>query len=355
MRNFLCNRVKSIIPYTPGEQPRDLKYIKLNTNENPYPPSNKVLNALKGNVSESLQLYPDPESVKLRTRAATYYNVKIENVFAGNGSDEILALAFMAFYQDSRICYPEISYSFYPVYSKLYNVDDEKILMNKDLTINVDKMINANKGMVITNPNAPTGECLSVKTLEKIISSNNQHVVIVDEAYIDFGGNSVINLINKYDNLLVVQTFSKSRSLAGLRIGLAFGSGNLISQLTSIKNCFNSYPVDKISQVAAIASFDDELYFKNICEKISNTREKTVEELTKLGMKVLPSKANFIFCKHEIISGKSIYLKLREMGILVRYFNLPSISEYVRITIGTREQMNELVKVIKEITNIKYN
>ncbi len=349
MRNFLCNRVKSIIPYTPGEQPRDLEYIKLNTNENPYPPSLKVLKAMKDSVDASIQLYPDPESIKLRNRAATYYGVKVENVFTGNGSDEILALAFMAFYQDSKICYPEISYSFYPVYSNLYKVDDEKIKMNDDLTIDVNKMMNKNKGVVITNPNAPTGECLNVDTLEKIISSNSQNVVIVDEAYIDFGGDSAIGLITKYDNLLVVQTLSKSRSLAGLRIGLAFGSENLIAQLTSIKNCFNSYPVDKISQVAAIASFDDELYFQSICQKISNSREKTISELTKLGMKVLPSKANFIFTKHKNITGENLYLKLREMGILVRYFNLPSISEYVRITIGTKEQMDELIKAIGEI------
>ncbi|MCK5812220.1 MAG: histidinol-phosphate transaminase [Clostridiales bacterium] len=349
MRNFLCNRVKSITPYTPGEQPKDMMYIKLNTNENPYPPSLKVLKAMKDSVTDKMQLYPDPESVKLRKRAATYYNVKFENIFVGNGSDEILALAFMAFYQDTKICYPEISYSFYPVYSNLYQVDDEKIPMNDNLTIDVNKIMNKNKGVLITNPNAPTGEHLNIETLEKIISSNNQNVVIIDEAYIDFGGDSVISLIDKYDNLLVIQTFSKSRSLAGLRIGIAFGSENLINQLTSIKNCFNSYPVDKISQVAAIASFDDELYFQSICQKIKNTRKYTISELEKLGMEVLPSKANFIFSKHKNINGEKLYLKLREMGILVRYFSLPSISEYVRITIGTKEQMDKLIKAIRKI------
>ena len=348
MSKFLSKQAKKLQPYTPGEQPKDKNYIKLNTNENPYPPSTKVLQAMKKAIDEDLKLYPDPNSDLLKEKAAKYYGINIENIFFGNGSDEILALAFQAFYSGEKIVFPEITYSFYPVYCKLYNTEYELINMT-DMRININKFININKGIVIANPNAPTGELLSVEVIEKIIKSNKDNVVLIDEAYIDFGGISVIPLINKYDNLLVVQTFSKSRALAGIRLGVAFASEIIIEGLNAIKNSFNSYPIDRITQNAAFVSYEEEIYFKKMCNKIMKTREQIILKLLKLDFEVIPSSANFIFCQSNKISGNELYLQLKKLGILVRHFNIPLITNYVRITIGTENQMDKLVKTIEKI------
>ncbi|MBN2852206.1 MAG: histidinol-phosphate transaminase [Clostridia bacterium] len=348
MNRYLCEKAQKLIPYTPGEQPKDKRYVKLNTNENPYPPSEKVLSVMKQCIDGDLKLYPDPDSSDLLEKAAEYYHVKKENVFAGNGSDEILSLAFMAFYQEKEVLFPKISYSFYPVYCNLYNVKSTLVPM---INLNVDsnKFFNRNKGIVIANPNAPTGEYLSLDVIEKMAETNEGQVVLIDEAYIDFGGESAIRLIDRYENLLIVQTFSKSRSLAGLRLGLAFGSKKLIEGLNTVKNSFNSYPIDRITQRAAYVSFEEEEYFKQVCHRIMKTREEVTAKLERLDFVVLPSKANFIFAGCSIISGKELYTALKERGVLVRYFNLPDISNYVRITIGTDDEMNKLVNAIENI------
>jgi len=348
MNKFLSEKVKDLKPYTPGEQPKDKKYVKLNTNENPYPPSKKVLDAIKNAVNTDLALYPDPNSDILREKAANYYNINKENIFFGNGSDEILAMAFQAFYANEKVIFPEITYSFYPVYCNLYKAEYKKSQMI-NMKINIEDFINCKRGVIIANPNAPTGQLLNLITIEKIVKSNKANVVIIDEAYIDFGGKSAISLIEKYDNLLVIQTFSKSRALAGLRVGVAFGSDKIIEALNMVKNSFNSYTINRITQNAAYVSYEDEKYFKEICNKIIKTREKYIFKLKQLGFKVLTSQANFVFCKNNKIDGKNLYEKLKEKGILVRYFNIPTISNYVRITIGTDEQMAKLIEAIEKI------
>jgi len=350
MNKFLSDSCNNLKPYTPGEQPQDKKYIKLNTNENPYPPSKRVLQGLKKAIDDSLKLYPEPESDFLRNKIASYYNVKLENIFLGNGSDEILAFAFMAFYQNKEIMFPEITYSFYPVYANLFNCKVTKVKMD-NLKVDTPKFYNQDKGIIIANPNAPTGEFISLDVIEKIIATNKEKVVLIDEAYIDFGGESAIKLISKYDNVVVVQTFSKSRSLAGIRLGMAFGSKEIINGLNIVKNSFNSYPINMITQRGAYKSFEDDKYFKAMCNKIIETREESIFLLKEIGLNILPSKANFIFASSDVIDGKQLYLKLKNKGILVRHFDLPIIANYVRITIGTKKQMKQLIDAIKSILN----
>ncbi|MDP4147344.1 MAG: histidinol-phosphate transaminase [Bacillota bacterium] len=352
MSKFWSEITKSIEPYVPGEQPKDKKYIKLNTNENPYPPSPKVLEAIKNAANGDLRLYPDPNCDELRETVAEYYGLNKNQIFIGNGSDEVLAFSFQAFFNpDSAIVFPDISYSFYPVYADLYNIKYRLAKLTEDFSIPVDEFLTKNGGVVIPNPNAPTAKYLDVDAIKKILDYNSEKVVIIDEAYIDFGGTSVVNLIKDYPNLLVVQTLSKSRSLAGIRIGFALGQEDLIQGLDRIKNSFNSYTIDRVASAAAVAAFKDVEYFKETTARIVNTRELVTEKLTALGFKVIPSKANFVFAAHESYSGEEIFKRLRDKGILVRYFNKERINNFLRISIGSEEEMDVFIEKAKEVIN----
>jgi histidinol-phosphate aminotransferase len=350
MSKYWSEITKSIEPYVCGEQPKDKKYIKLNTNENPYPPSPKVLDAIKNGANADLRLYPDPDCDQLREVIAKYYDLSKDKVFIGNGSDEVLALSFLAFFNTNEtIIFPDISYSFYPVYAGLYNLNYKTAKLDNDFSIPVNEFIGENGGVVIPNPNAPTGKCLHIDSIKRILDYNPNKVVIVDEAYIDFGGTSVVGLIKDYPNLLVIQTLSKSRSLAGIRIGFALGGEELIEGLNRVKNSFNSYTVDRVAALAAVAAIKDENYFKECTARVINTREKVVEKLKSLGFNVVPSKANFIFVSHPDYDANELFLKLREKGILVRYFNKDRISNYLRISIGLDNEMDFLIQKLQEI------
>lgn len=350
MSKFLSDKANSVVPYVQGEQPKDKKYIKLNTNESPYPPSKNVKKIITESNFDDLRLYPDPDISDLKNEIAKKYKIETENIFIGNGSDEILAFSFMAFFnKGDKIYYPNITYSFYSVYSDLFDLTEKKIPLKEDFSINVNDYKNLDSGIVIANPNAPTGILLKLNDVEDIIKTNPNNIVIIDEAYIDFGGESAIKLINKYDNLLVIQTFSKSRSLAGMRLGFSFGNKELIKGLKNIKFSFNSYTVNRLSILAGIEAFKDEEYFKESILKIINTREKTKEELKELGFKVLDSKSNFLFMSHNKIFAEDIYLKLKANGILVRYFKQDIINNFIRATIGTDEEMIIFINTLKKI------
>lgn len=345
MSKFWSNTVRDISPYTPGEQPKDKKYIKLNTNENPYPPSPKALEAINRATNNDLRLYPDPEASLLRATLADYYDVAQDEVFVGNGSDEVLAFCFPAFFNaGDTISFPEITYSFYPVYSDLFGVKYETVALKEDFTVNIEGFHKNIKGILLANPNAPTGIAIDLMQIESLLQKHSDKLVIVDEAYVDFGAESAVSLVKDYENLLVVQTFSKSRSLAGLRIGYAFGSKGLIEGLNRVKNSFNSYTLDRVAQQAAIAAVNDDKYFKTACEKIIKTRNITTKKLVDLGFNVLPSKTNFLFVSHNKICAKELFLQLREGGILVRYFQIKGIDNFLRITIGTDEEMSVLLE-----------
>lgn len=349
MNRYLSELAKNIEPYVPGEQPKDKKYIKLNTNENPYPPSSKTLKAMSDAINSDLRLYPDPECDELKRTAANYYGLKPEQVFVGNGSDEVLAFSFAAFYTGKKILFPDITYSFYPVYANLFNVEYETIpLVDETFQISVEDYLKYNEGIIIPNPNAPTGRFLEIKEIERVLNKNINSVVIIDEAYIDFGGESAVELIHQYPNLLVIHTLSKSRSLAGLRVGFAFGNEALIDGLNRIKNSFNSYTLDRIAQKGAIAALEDEAYFNETRKKIIQTRETTTKELIKLEFKVIESKANFVFITHKDLEAKTLFERLREKGILVRYFSKPRIDNYLRVSIGTDEEMDTFIKILKK-------
>lgn len=350
MSQYWSDIVHQLDPYEPGEQPQDKQYIKLNTNENPYPPSPKVLESIQQTDINNIKRYPDPDAKVLTQTLADYHNVNSSNVFLGNGSDEVLAHAFNAFFQGKDLTYPDICYSFYPVYSQLYQTKTKLIPLDNNFEIHVDDFTNPDSGIIFPNPNAPTSLLLSLEKVEQLAKNCNQ-VVIVDEAYIDFGGESAIELTKKYDNLLVIQTFSKSRSLAGLRLGYAIGHADLIDALNRVKNSFNSYPIDSIAQASAIASINDDDYFQQANLKIIQTRETATEALTILGFEVLPSKTNFIMTKHPDKDAEQLYLSLKEQGILVRYFNKPRISDYLRITIGTDDEMAQLVSKLQTLIN----
>ena len=354
MNKFLSNKAKSIEPYTPGEQPKDKKYIKLNTNESPYPPAPMVKTIISESNFDDLRLYPDPNVSELKAEIAKFYNVKENNIFIGNGSDEILAFSFMAFFdKGDKIYYPNITYSFYSVYSSLFDLNEITIPLKDDFTINIDDYKNLDSGMFIANPNAPTGILLTLSQIEEIVSNNKDNIVIIDEAYIDFGGGSAVPLINKYDNLLVVQTFSKSRCLAGMRLGFAFGEEGLIQGLNNIKYSFNSYTINRLSILAGIESIKDIKYFEDTVSKVINTRERVKIELKELGFTVLDSKSNFLFISHKNVFAEDIYLKLKDNGILVRYFKTDIIKNYIRVTIGTDEEMNIFLDKVKEILKMK--
>jgi len=350
MSKFWSQVVRELEPYVPGEQPQIDGLIKLNTNESPYPPSPKVIDLMTHDAIDRLRLYPDPNSKKLKTTIANYYGVTTEQVFVGNGSDEVLALAFMAFFQQSQaLLFPDISYSFYPVYCKLFGINFNTIPLRDDYTINFSDYPAANGGIIFPNPNAPTAIGTSLENIEALLKKNTETVVIVDEAYIDFGGETAISLVDKYPNLLVIQTLSKSRSLAGLRVGLAVGNKDLIDALDRVKNSFNSYPIDQLAEAATVVAFEDDVYFKACRDKIIATREWTTRELEKLGFKVLPSQANFLFAQPVGKDAASVAQYLREHKILVRYFNKPRINQFLRITIGTDEQMQAMVDVLKSL------
>ncbi|WP_294342748.1 histidinol-phosphate transaminase [uncultured Clostridium sp.] len=352
MSKYWNDTVKNLQPYVPGEQPKDMKYIKLNTNESPYPPSPKVLEAISKGNNGTLKLYPDPNVDDLRKTVAKYYNIDKDEVFVGNGSDEVLAFSFMTFFSsEKKVLFPDITYSFYKVYAKLLNLQTEIIPLDEEFNIPIEKLCRNIGGVVLANPNAPTSKAIAVGDIKKILDSNKDNVVIVDEAYIDFGGTSVVSLIKDYDNLLVVQTLSKSRALAGLRVGFAFGSKELIEGLNRLKNSINSYTIDRIAIEGAIAAFEDETYFKELTSKIIKTREETIENLRNIGFKVMDSKSNFVFVSHEKVNAEELFKSLRKNGILVRYFNEPRINNFLRITIGTDEEMKTLIEVLKNILN----
>lgn len=352
MKEYWSSRIQNLVPYTPGEQPKDRKFIKLNTNENPYPPSEKALAAIHAEAGERLRLYSDPEGVELRKALSKVYGLSEKQIFVGNGSDEVLAFAFQAFFGiGDTIAFPDITYSFYPVYAEMFGINCNIVPLNDDFTMPVEKLIGGNNGVVITNPNAPTGIEMSQDDLRRILEGNPDVVVIVDEAYVDFGGTSALPLLEEYPNLLVVQTMSKSRSLAGLRVGYAFGSENLIQAVNCVKNSINSYTLDRLAIVGGAAAVQDEEYFAKTCSMVAATRERTVERLGQIGFTVLPSKSNFIFISHKTVPAKELFAKLREEGILVRYFDKPRINNFLRVSIGTDEEMNVFCQTMERLVN----
>lgn len=342
--------VQQLEPYVPGEQPKDQRYIKLNTNECPYPPSPKVLAAIQTALTDQLKLYPDPNADLFKDAIATYYGLERKQVFVGNGSDEVLAHAFHALFKpDEPLLFPDISYSFYPVYANLYQLPVKQIPLAADFSLDLTAYLQPNGGIIFPNPNAPTASALGLAAIEQLLQANSQSVVVVDEAYVDFGAETAIPLIKKYPNLLVVQTLSKSRSLAGLRVGFAVGHPDLIEGLERVKNSFNSYPLDRLAIVGATAAIQDQAYFADICQKIIKTRESVVTGLQALDFQVLPSVANFVFARPPAGNAEAIYLALKEQGVLVRHFKKPRIQAYLRITMGTDAEMQILLAKLKAL------
>lgn len=352
-QRFWSPLVRELEPYVPGEQPKIENLLKLNTNENPYPPSPKVAEAVQAllvNQADVLKLYPDPDALVLKYAIAQQQAVDVATVFVGNGSDEVLAHIFKAFFvQDKPLLYPDITYSFYPVYSQLFEVETKVLPLNDKFEIDVADYKQPNGGIIITNPNAPTSIALGLSAIEQVLQDNPDSVVVIDEAYVDFGAESAVSLVAKYENLVVCQTTSKSRSLAGLRVGYAIAQPHLIAALEAVKNSFNSYPIDRFAIAAAVASFEDQSYFEAQCQKVIDNRELLVTEMEKLGFNTLPSAANFIFTTHKTLAAADIATKLREQGVIVRYFNKPRIDNFLRITIGTQEQNQRLIDSLKTI------
>ena len=349
MSRFLSEKYKALTPYTPGEQPKERKYIKLNTNESPFPPSKRAVE-YAARASESLELYSDPEIKRLTSKIAELYGVSPECVICTNGSDEVLNFAFMAFCGGERgAAFPNITYGFYSVFASLNGVPYEEIPLDNGFNIKLEDYIGKNNTIFIANPNAPTGIALSLEDIEKIVKSNPDNIVVIDEAYVDFGAESAVGLTKKYDNLLVTQTFSKSRSMAGARLGFGIGSPALIADLNMIRYSTNPYNVNSMTMAAALGVLEDEEYTKENCRKIIQNREYAKNELNKLGFSMTDSRANFLFAKHEKIGGGELYWKLRERGILVRHWNKPIIADYNRITVGSMEEMQALVAAVKDI------
>ncbi|MEE4249215.1 MAG: histidinol-phosphate transaminase [Alcanivoracaceae bacterium] len=348
MSRFWSPFVHDLVPYVPGEQPKLSRLVKLNTNENPYGPSPRALEAIRNATDDSLKLYPDPDSSVLKQAIAKYYSVDTTQVFVGNGSDEVLAHLFLGFFkQDKPLLFPDITYSFYKVYCGLYQIDYQTIPLADDFSIDLNAFPASNGGIIFPNPNAPTGMPLPLAEIEALLQRNSASLVVVDEAYVDFGADTAIALVNRYPNLLVTQTLSKSRSLAGMRIGLAVGQAPLIEALERIKNSFNSYPLDKLAIVAGAAAFEDEGWFRDACQKVIDSREQVREALTQRGFNVLPSAANFIFARHASRSGSDLAAALRKHGVIVRHFSKPErISDFLRITIGTPEQNQALFEAL---------
>lgn len=350
--NYLSRRCKSILPYTAGEQPQDKSYVKLNTNECPYPPSPEVEKTIKEFDAGRLRLYPDPENKKLVSAIAARHGVSPENVFVGNGSDEVLCMCFPAFFDENdTVAYADVTYSFYKVWAHMYDVKSKKIPLDDEFKLLASDYLSMDgvKGIIICNPNAPTGTALGRLDLLKIVETNPDKIVIVDEAYGEFASASVANRINDYPNLLVVKTFSKAYALAGARCGYALGNKALIDGLKLVKNSMNSYTVNALTEAIVIAALSDKKYYAGVIDKINAQREETADALRELGFEVLPSSSNFIFAKHKVLSGSEIYFQLKENGVLVRHFKGDRISDFVRITIGTHEEMKTLVSEIKKI------
>lgn len=347
MSKFWSPAVRELTPYVPGEQPRE-RLIKLNTNENPYPPASGVGTVLRDYSVDHLRLYPDPESRALRDALAADLGVERKHVFVGNGSDEVLALAFQAFFCQARpLEMPSISYSFYPVYCQLYGIERRTHSLDDQWRVDLDAFGADAGGIIFANPNAPTGHGHGREAITGLLQRVTQSVVLVDEAYVDFGGESAVPLVARYPNLLVTGTFSKSRSLAGLRLGYAVGSQELIEGLERVKNSFNSYPVDSLASAVAIASLDDSEHFEACREAVITTRERTRTRLENLGFRVLPSQANFILVSHPRFDAAQLFLGLRERGILVRHFNTHVLRDFLRITIGTDDEMDSLVETLE--------
>jgi histidinol-phosphate aminotransferase len=349
MNPFWSPKIASLSPYVPGEQPKRDNLVKLNTNENPYGPSPRVIEAIHRDAGDGLRLYPEPDSYRLRECVARYYDLDPAQVFVGNGSDEVLAHTFFALFQQSRpILFPDISYSFYPVYCELYDIAYQTIPLEADFSLNLEPYRVENGGIIFPNPNAPTGMLLGLEPIERLLEENRDSAVVIDEAYIDFGGESAIKLISRHPNLLVTQTLSKSRSLAGMRIGLALGHEELIEGLIRVKDSFNSYPLDRLASSAAIAAFEDESYFQEMRNRIIEDREWMTRKLQSLGFEVLPSSANFVFAAPPNRDAAGLAAQLREQGVIVRHFRQPRIESYLRITVGTPEENRRLIQVVTE-------
>ncbi len=349
MKEFWSARVRDMVPYTPGEQPRDRQFIKLNTNENPYPPAPGVAQAVSDAI-DGLRLYPDPECLALRQAVARTVGLRPEQVFCGNGSDEILSFAFQAFFDKAKaITFPDITYSFYEVYVKYLDLTAHTVPLHEDFSLPVEEFFGCEGGVVIANPNAPTGQAVSAEDLRRIVEANSDQVVLIDEAYVDFGAESMARWVDTYPNLLVVQTTSKSRSLAGLRVGWALGSENLMAALRCVRDSINSYTVDRLAQTAAVVALADDVYFEKVCRQVVETREKAWKRLRDMGFDVAPSKANFLFVRHPSIPGKALFEGLRERGILVRRWDLPRIGEHLRISIGTEADMDALCRALQAL------
>lgn len=350
MNRYWSAVVHKIKPYVPGEQPKLTNLIKLNTNENPYGPSPKVLEAVLAEAADTLRLYPDPNSDRVKEAVADFYGLTVPQIFVGNGSDEVLAFAFQALLKHEKpLLFPDITYSFYPVYCRVFEMNYETVPVTEDLGINLEDYLRPNGGIIFPNPNAPTGRPVPLSVIEALLDKNTESVVVIDEAYVDFGAGTAVPLIDRFPNLLVIQTLSKARSLAGLRVGFAMGHPELIEALDRVKNSFNSYPLDRCAISGAVAAFEDRAYFEQTREKIIRTREILVTKMRELGFEVLPSAANFIFVRHPRRDALDLARRLRERSIIVRHFPLPRIEQYLRITVGTDEQCAALVAALADI------
>lgn len=350
MSKFLSSLYSTLEPYTPGEQPKDKQYIKLNTNESPFPPSPQVKKALTDEVIDDLNLYPDPDITMLKNALAKHHMVDKQNIFVANGSDDVIAFSIMAFCgRGGKLACPDITYGFYPVYADLFGVNLTEVPLKSDFSVDIEDYKSFSQPVIIANPNAPTGLMLSLAEVESLVCQNKNRLVIIDEAYMDFGKASCSELTKKYDNLLVIRTFSKSRSLAGLRVGYAVGCRDLITDLETIRFSFNPYNINSLTMRAATAAIEDDEYYDNCIDTIIENRELTKNELKNLGFFVLDSKANFVFASHPEFSAKELYEKLKQNGILVRYFNKERIKDFIRITVGSKEQMQSVITEIKNI------
>lgn len=351
MSQYWSDIVHRLTPYVPGEQPKLQNLVKLNTNENPYGPSPKVIAALQAEAADSLRLYPDPDSSRLKAAIAEYHGLQPNQVFVGNGSDEVLAHVFQALLKhELPLLFPDITYSFYPVYCGLYGIDFETVPLNAQFEIAVDDYLRPNGGIIFPNPNAPTGIPVALREIERLLKANTNSVVVIDEAYVDFGTESAVALINKYPNLLVTHTYSKSRSLAGLRVGYAVGNAGLIEALIRIKDSFNSYPIDRFAEAGAVAALQDEDYFQQTCQQVIASREELVVDMLALGFEVLPSGANFIFARHPEYSGEQLASGLRDQAVIVRHFKKPArIADFLRITIGNESQNQALMQALRSL------
>jgi len=350
MSKFWSPVVSQLTPYVPGEQPKLSNLIKLNTNENPFGPSPQVLAALRGAIDDGLRLYPDPNASRLKETLARHHGVGADQVFVGNGSDEVLALAFAALLQhDAPLLFPDITYSFYPVYCRLYGIDHQTVPLTGAMEIDIADYRRPCGGIIFPNPNAPTGIALSSAAIDTLLAEHPDQVVVIDEAYVDFGAASAIPLVARHPNLLVVQTLSKSRSLAGLRVGFAIGQPHLIEALERVKNSFNSYPLDRLAIAGAIASFEDDAYFRQTRDAVVAERERLAQRLAGLGFEVLPSQANFLFARHPQRDAEQLAAALRARSIIVRHFTQPRVSQYLRISIGSADECAALTQALTAI------